>query len=230
MTPKFVRCVVAVALTVGSVGNVRGEPKRITVVRSETMNVYLPEVSGKKLPVVFFAHNGRGNKDDWGDFPQKLADEGFVSVSIGWTSFNGSDEISDAIASVLKDHADKIDTKRVAFVGGCHGGVEMVPLMAYPSSPYQLKAAVFLSIVEAIELPPKHVPILGLYATDDHLGESYRDFAKNLVEETMTEPKKAVAVKGTPHGNELVTDAVVGPGVQAEITAWLKRYLIQSQK
>jgi len=187
-------------------------------------DVYFP-AEGGKLPVVIFAHNGGAKKEDWSDYPQKLAEEGFFTASLGWTQNSGSDDLANAIDAILKKYSDRADADRVAFVGGCHGGVKMASLMNAGTAPYRLKAAAFLSVSEMIKLPKDHVPILGIYATDDHLGDYYKSFTKKMVETIITEPKKAVAFTGTPHGNELVADPASRDSIRKEITAWLKEYL-----
>ena len=77
-----------------------------------------------------------------------------------------------------------------------------------------------------ISLPKDHVPILGIYATDDHLGDYYKSFTKKLVETIIDEPKKVVAYTGTPHGNELVANPASKDSIRKEITVWLKEYLV----
>jgi len=191
--------------------------------RIPTIDV-LFQASGGKLPVVVFAHNGGAKKEDWSDYPHELAEEGFFVINIGWTDNNGSDDLASAIDTILKKYPNRADSSRVAFVGGCHGGVKMAPLMNAASAPYQLKAAVFLSVSEMISLPKDHVPILGIYSTDDHLGDYYKSFTKKLVEEIIQEPKKVVAFTGTPHGNELVAQPASKDSIRKEITAWLKEY------
>jgi dienelactone hydrolase len=187
-------------------------------------DVYFP-AEGGKYPVVIFAHNGGAKKEDWSDYPQKLAEEGFFVANLGWTENAGSDDLANAIDSILKKYQDRADANRVAFVGGCHGGVKMASLMKSGAAPYRLKAAVFLSISEMISLPKDHVPILGIYATDDHLGGYYKSFTKKLVETIIDEPKKVVAFTGTPHGNELVADPASKDSIRKEVTDWLKEYL-----
>lgn len=187
-------------------------------------DVYFP-AEGGKVPVVVFAHNGGEKKENWSDYPQKLAEEGFFVANLGWTQNEGGDDLANAIDAILKKYPDRADANRVAFVGGCHGGVKMASLMNAAAAPYRLKAAVFLSISEMISLPKDHVPILGIYATDDHLGDYYKSFTKKMAETIIDQPKKAVAFTGTPHGNELVADSASKDSIRKEISAWLKEYL-----
>jgi hypothetical protein len=205
-----------------------GDDKPVTGITSATVDVYFPAASAGKLPAVFFAHNGGATKADWGDFPQKLAAEGYVTATIGWSSFGGYDDLKQTITQVMKTYGDKIDATRVAVIGGCHGGVKLTSLMNDAALPYRIKTAIFLSVSEGISLPEKHVPILGFYSTLDRLGEYYKAFTKKLVEEMITEPKKAVAVDGTPHGNELVTDQGSQESVRKEIISWLKKFLAKA--
>ena len=167
--------------------------------------MYYPTEDGE-LPVVVFAHNGGGKKEDWGEYPQRLAEEGFLTVSLGWMDFAGSADLASAIDAILEKYPDRVDSGSVAFVGGCHGGVKMVSLMNAGTSSYRLKAAVFLSISEVVRLPEDHVPVLCIYSTEDHLGEYYIGVQKRLAEEIIDEPKKVVVFAGTQRGNELVAD------------------------
>jgi dienelactone hydrolase len=212
----------------GFVASAYCDGKPVKEIKSDAVNVYIPESGVGKLPAVLFSHNGGAKKEDWGDFPPKLAAEGFFTASIGWSAFAGFGDLKQTIEYLMKTYEDKIDTTRVAFVGGCHGGVKMAGLMNETALPFQLKTAVFLSVSENISLPEKHVPILGFYSTNDRLGDYYKSFTKKLVEEIITEPKKAVAWNGTPHGNELVTDQGSQASVQKEIIAWIKKYLAKA--
>jgi dienelactone hydrolase len=189
-----------------------------------SVDVYCPS-GGGKLPVVFFAHNGGGKKEDWSDYPKKLAESGYLAASIQWATMSGISDLKAIIGDVLKKYADVADLERVAFVGGCHGGVKMVSFMKAADAPCRVKTAVFLSISEMAKLPAEHVPVLGIYATDDHLGDNYKRFTKMYVETILTEPKKMVAITGTPHGHELVADAATKDEARGEIAAWLKEKL-----
>lgn len=194
-------------------------------VLSDTVDVYYPATISGKLPVVFFAHNGGAKKEDWGDFPSQLAAEGYVTASIGWSQDSDPARVID---HVFKTYGQYIDENRVAFVGGCHGGVIMTRLMNQ-KLPFQLKTAVFLSLSESVSLPETHPPILGFYSTNDHLGAYYQMTTKRILATGIGEPKKVVEVKGTPHGNELVTDDSTKAMVRTEISSWLKKYLADSK-
>jgi hypothetical protein len=186
-----------------------------------SVDVYCP-AAGSALPVVFFAHNGGAKKEDWSDYPRSLAEQGYLAASIGWTSNAGIGDLLESMEEVMKKYADRIDPARVAFVGGCHGGVKMVMLMKSPSAAIRPKTAVFLSISEMAVLPEGHVPVLGIYSTDDRLGSYYKSFTKKYVETLLVEPKKVFAYEGSPHGNELVADRASKEAVRGEIDAWLK--------
>lgn len=194
-----------------------------------SIDLYYPSTCSAKFPVVFFVHNGGAKKEDWGDYPQELAAKGFVTASIGWSNFTGSDDIAGAINNVLNNYADKIDPSRAAFVGGCHGGVKLTWVINEQKVPFQPKTIVFLSVSEPITLPENHPPILGFYAVKDRLGDYYRNFTKKLVEDTITQPKKAVAIDGSPHGNEMVADEAFKQSVRNEITGWLTKYLVDAK-
>jgi hypothetical protein len=228
MKRNLLFCVCLAAFLFGFTASAYCDGKLTKEIKADTVNVYFPAESAGKLPAVFFAHNGGAKKEDWGDCPRKLAAEGFFTANIGWSAFAGFGDIKQAIDEVLKTYGDKIDLTRVAFVGGCHGGVKMTGLMSETALTYRIKTAVFLSVSENISLPEKHVPILGFYSTNDRLGDYYKSFTKKLVEEIITEPKKAVAWNGTPHGNELVTDQGSQAAIQKEIIDWIKKYLAKA--
>jgi dienelactone hydrolase len=188
------------------------------------VDVYRPG-GGGKLPVVFFAHNGNCKKEDWVDYPLRLAEAGYLAASIQLVTASGCADVKDAIGEVLKKYADSVDLERIAFIGGCHGGVKMVSAMKAADAPCRVKTAVFLSISEMAKLPAGHGPILGIYSTEDRLGDNYKRFTKMYVESILTEPKKILAVSGAPHGHELVSDPSTKDEVRAAIDAWLKEKL-----
>lgn len=187
----------------------------------DNMNVMIPAGKGK-LPVVFLAHNGNQTKEDWGDFPEYLASKGYAVMNMGWTNFKGGDDFRKNYDTVTKKYGKVLDFKRVAFVGGCHGGVKMLASMEW-KLPFTPKTLVFLSMSELYAPAAKHAPILGIYTIRDHLGPAYVATQKNLYETVINEPKKIIALDATPHGNELVTDSTTKDQVRAEIIAWLAK-------
>jgi hypothetical protein len=119
-----------------------------------------------------------------------------------------------------------VDTSNPAVDVYCpSGGVKMVSFMKAADAPCRVKTAAFLSISESPKLPAEHVPVLGMYSTNDHLGDSYKRITKIYVESILTEPKKMVAIDGTPHGDELVADAATKDAARGQIDAWLKEKL-----
>lgn len=195
------------------------------LVKLETADLFLP--GGAKAPsaLVVFAHNGGAGKEDWGDFPRELASKGYAVLNVGWTDFQGHAELSAAIKSVLEKQKGRIDAGRVAFIGGCHGCVKLGGLINAGDPAYAVKTAVFLAISEKLTLVEPHVPVLACRSSLDRLGEGYRKIQQEVLEKDLTEPKKVVCIEGTPHGNELVTDAGCSGAVRAEITAWLEEHL-----
>lgn len=191
---------------------------------------YLPSVQDR-MPLVVLAHNGGSRKEGWGNFPQELAGEGFFVLSVTW-SLNGPEDVEQAITTAMRKYAGKIDRKRVAFVGGCHGAVKLVKLFARRQAgniiDYQVKTIVALSISEEDEEMIKafqdpHPPVLAVYTTRDRYG--YAKINKKVVEEIITEPKKVIALEAAPHGNELVMDNKTKTETQEMIITWLKEYL-----
>lgn len=187
------------------------------------MRVIIPE--GRwKVPVVFLAHNGGAAKEDWGDFPEALSQKGYAVVNMGWTEFKGAKEFSKNYATVAERWRKRLNLKRVAFVGGCHGGIKMLASLE-TKVPFQTKALVFLGMSELYSAPSGHAPILGIYSLKDHLGEGYVATQKKVYETVLSNPKKIIALDSTPHGNEMVTDATTRDRVRSEIFAWLKTCL-----
>lgn len=187
---------------------------------NSAMDVYSP-IGDAKFPVVFFVHNGGADKQGWSDYPRSLAEKGYLTASIGWTSMGGYDDLRDSIGSVMRKYSARIDPSRVALIGGCHGCVKMITMLKSADSPCAAKTVVLLSLSEMSTLPEDHVPVLGIYATEDHLGAYYKDFTKKYVETILTEPKRTFAFAGSPHGNELVADASSKEAVRGEIDKWL---------
>lgn len=185
---------------------------------------YPKEVKGK-LPMVIFAHNGGATKEDWGDYPSELAAQGYITASIGWKAWNGHTDFKEAINSILKKYSDRIDPNRIAFVGGCHGVIKMVEFLNDTGNTISFKALVFLSASEPTDLISKHAPILGIYSSEDHLGSYYVEISKQFVEEMISSPKKMIEYKGSPHGNELVTDKDSKEFIRKEIGSWLSTNL-----
>ncbi len=187
------------------------------------MRVIIPAGKGK-LPVVFFAHNGNQTKEDWGDYPEELTGKGYAVVNMGWTDFKGAADFRKNFDTVSERWGNRLDLKRTAFVGGCHGGIKMLGALE-AKLPLTVKALVFLSMSEQYSPPAKHAPILGIYSLKDHLGEGYVNTQKKVYESVLNDPKTVIALDATPHGDELVTDQSTRDRVRAEIDSWLKKYL-----
>lgn len=189
----------------------------------DTVDVIIPAAKGK-LPVVFMAHNGGMTKEDWGDFPRELADAGYAVVNMGYTTNAGTADIRKNIQAVKDRYGKRIDFKRAAFVGGCHGCVKLLGVMDSKLG-FIPKALVFLSLSESYSAPNGHAPILGAYATKDHLGNGYVATQQRIYETTLTEPKKVIVTDTTQHGMEFVTDPETKDQFRGEIKAWLKDLL-----
>lgn len=189
----------------------------------DTVDVFIPAAKGR-VPVVFLAHNGGMTKEDWGDFPQELAAKGYAVVNMGWTDFKGGADFRAYIKTVMDRYSKRIDFKRVAFVGGCHGGIKMLGIMG-PNLPFKPKALVFLSMSEMSSAPSGHAPILGVYSTNDHLGQGYVATQKKVYESILSDPKKVIVMDTTQHGNEFVTDPETKERIRGEIETWLKDLL-----
>ena len=193
----------------------------LSISAQTAVDVYTPKESKGKCPLIILSHNGGAKKEDWGDFPSELASKGYVVANIGWNDFAGHDDYKAAMDAVIKKYADKADQSRIAFVGACHGAIKMIDMLNDSADAIKFRSIVFLSVSEGNEIAGAHAPILGVYSTDDHLGSYYIGFTKHYVEDLITAPKKAVAFKGTPHGNELVTDAKSKDQIRKEIYGWL---------
>jgi hypothetical protein len=189
------------------------------------VDIYYPKEMKGKLPLIIFAHNGGATKEDWGNYPSELATNGYIITSIGWKTMNGHADFAKALSKIMEKYSDRIDSNHIAFIGGCHGAVKMIELMNDPSNTISFNAIVFISVSEPAVLKGKHAPILGIYSTEDHLGSYYINFTKKYVEEMISSPKKVIAYKGNPHGNELVTDKTAKAFIQKEIGSWLSANL-----
>lgn len=187
------------------------------------MRVIIPEGRGR-FPVVFLAHNGGSKMEDWGDFPEELSQKGYAVVNMGWTEFKGADDFKKNYATVAERWGKRVNLKRVAFVGGCHGGIKMLASLE-TKVPFQTKALVFLGMSELYSAPSGHAPILGIYSLKDHLGEGYVATQKKVYGTVLSKPITVIALDSTPHGNELVTGATTRDRVRSEIFTWLKKYL-----
>lgn len=190
--------------------------------------VYYPKNRAGKLPVVFMAHNGLEDNSAWGDYPQQIADSGFFVVNITYKSWDTT-EIETAIQYSLNKYEDKIDTDKVCFVGGCHGGKDLIQIMSQSNLDYKVKCAAFLSIAENDQpvidsQKVKHAPILTYYSKKDELGTYYQGITKKIAEETITAPKKVVALDETAHGDHIVTNASCKTQVRKDIIDWMKTY------
>lgn len=197
---------------------------------SLVQDVYYPQnlAKGQKLPVVFLIHNGLEDKSSWGDFPQELARNGFFTVNISWKNW-GPAEPEAAIKYTLEKYADKIDKNRVMFVGGCHGGKDVLQIIARDDLAYNVKTAVVLSVSEDDETviesqKVEHCPILAFYAIHDEYGEDYQRVSKKVAEEIITAPKKVVAVDESAHGSSMVDRAESKEEIRKQIIDWLKEY------
>lgn len=189
----------------------------------DTVDVRIPAVKGK-VPVIFLAHNGGASKEDWGDFPEELAAGGYAVVNMGWTDFQGGADFRRDIQTVMDKYSRRIDFKRAAFIGGCHGCVKMLGIMD-SKLPFKPKALVLLSMSEMTSPPAGHAPILGVYSTKDHLGANYVSIQKKVYSNIVTEPKKILVTDTTQHGNEFVTDPETRGHIRSEIETWLKKLL-----
>lgn len=218
----IVAAIIAIAiggvLAVLFLGNPKHESVRETV---DTMDILVPAGKGK-MPVVFLAHNGGQTKEFWGDFPEYLESQGYAVVNMGWTDMRGGMDFKKNIAKVMERYGKVMDFKRVSFVGGCHGAVKLLAAIdaQLPIAPYSM---VLLSMSEQYGPPSKHVPILGVYTLQDHLGPGYVATQKKVYESTVTEPKKVLVLDATPHGDELVTDPSTKDQVRSEIIAWIAK-------
>jgi hypothetical protein len=190
--------------------------------------VYYPKNRTGKLPVVFMAHNGLEDNSAWGDYPQQIADAGFFTVNITYKSWDTT-EVETAIQYALNKYEDKIDTDNVSFIGGCHGGKDLIQIMSQSNLDYKVKCAAFLSIAENDQSvidsqKVKHAPILAYYSKKDELGAYYQDITKKIAEETITQPKKVVALDEAAHGDHVVTSASCKDQVRKDIIDWIKSY------
>ncbi len=194
------------------------------------IDVFRPAVSKGKLPAVFLAHNGYAKKEDWGSFPEELADEGYLVASIGWVDMAGTADVEKAVRLVLEKYGASVDLNRVAFIGGCHGAVKLLTLTAGKLLPPTLtvKAAVALSVSEEdaamlAALGKNKIPVLAVYSRKDRYG--YTAINEKFAEDLLREPKKVLAFDAPPHGNEMLTDAATKAAVAKEIVDWLKKYV-----
>ena len=193
-------------------------------------DVFKPADMKGKLPTVFFAHNGYGKKEDWGNFPKEVAAEGYITVSIGWEDMSAVTDIYKSIDGILKKYESSIDMTRVAFIGGCHGAVKLLTLLDDKDlmAKINVKTAVAISVSEDDPNMIKatkntDIPILAIYAKRDVYG--YSPINKKFAEELLREPKKVIALDVIPHGNEMLVKDDTKPAVSKEIKEWLKKYL-----
>ena len=245
-TKKFKICIMTLALVLftGTVAFAYRNVSRYTVpYLTLEQDVYYPRPKscrGDKLhfidernkspkyPVVFMIHNGLADKSAWGDYPEEIADAGFFTVNITWQSWDTS-QVEKAIDYTLTKYADKIDTSRISFVGGCHGGKDALEIMNKVNDKYNVKTAVLLSVSEIDQAvldsqKEGHVPMLAYYSLKDELGEYWGDMSKKVAEDTLTQPKKVIALNETAHGNDIVTKASCKGEVRKAIIDWLKEY------
>ena len=194
------------------------------VTELDRITVLVPGGTSGKLPVVFLAHNGNESRKDWGDYPVELARKGYVVVNVGWSRFDGCDDFETGIKTALARFGDRIDPARTAFIGGCHGGVKMVSAL-HDTLPVTVKAIALLSLSEKYTPPEVHAPVLGIYSTNDHLGDGYVRVQKAVLEDLLNGPKTVVSLPGTQHGDEMVTDPATKDQVRARVNAWLAEHL-----
>lgn len=185
-------------------------------------------VENKKYPVVFMCHNGYADKSAWGDYPQEIANAGFITVNITWQSWDCSN-VESAVNYTLDKYKDIIDTKRVVFIGGCHGGKEIVELMDKENKNYTVKTAVVLSVSEIDDgitaaLQKKHVPILAYYSKNDEYGAEIGATSKKFAEEIVTQPCRVKPQEDPAHGNNMVTTSQNKDEVRNGIIGWIKSY------
>lgn len=186
------------------------------------------KINDSKLPVVFMIHNGLADKSAWGDYPEQIAEAGFFVVNVTWQSWDTS-EVEKAIEYTIKEYSDIIDSNRIAFLGGCHGGKNALEIMNKVNEKYKVETAVLLSVSEIDEAviesqEPNHVPMLAYYSLNDELGENWADMSKKVAEEIMTDPKKVVGLNEKAHGNDIVTKASCKNEIRKQIIDWLKEY------
>lgn len=206
------------------------EVKKTEVYFSCEQDVYFPKdmKKDKKYPVAFFAHNGGADKSGWGDFPEQVANEGFIAINITWKNWDTSN-VEAAISYSLDKYAANIDKDKVVFVGGCHGSKDFLQIGSKENLGYTVKAFVSIglsekdeSVVEAQKV--KHAPILVYYSKNDVLGKDYQAVNKEVAEKIITEPKKVVALDESAHGNDVLTQATCKDQVAKDIIAWIKEY------
>jgi hypothetical protein len=184
-----------------------------------------------KFPVVFLSHNGGSTKDGWGDFPQFLADKGFLVVNYTWNNFmmKTNLEVESVIQYTFKKYSNLADSTKVAFIGGCRGGSNIISeIPRFNKIPCKVKTIVVLSVSENSTytemmngIQTGHVPILAYYCTQDRLGAKYQTLSKQFAEDLLSQPKSVKGLDATPHGHELVTDATTKNQVRNEILTWL---------
>lgn len=193
-------------------------------------SVYYPTNVEKntKLPVVFLVHNGSEDKNSWGDFPQQIANAGFFTVNLTWKAWDTT-EVEAAIQYNLTKYADLIDKNKVSFIGGCHGGKDVLQIMSHSGLNYKVTSAAVLSIAEPDQplidsQKVSHPPILAYYSTKDELGDYYQKATKKAAEEVITQPKKVIVLDEKPHGDNIITKASNKEKVRNDIIAWIKNY------
>ena len=78
-------------------------------------------------PTIVLVHSNRGLEDGYRTMSDKLAEEGFVVLALGWQTFEQS--VSDATVKQLVEDGIKflsarpdVDTKRLGLTGFCAGG------------------------------------------------------------------------------------------------------------
>lgn len=193
-------------------------------------SVYCPTNTdkGAKLPVVFLVHNGLEDKNAWGDFPQQIASAGFFTVNITWKAWDTT-EVEAAIQYNLIKYANLIDKDKVSFIGGCHGGKDVLQIMSHSGLNYKITSAAVLSVAEPDQSlidseKVSHPPILVYYSKQDELGDFYQKASKQAAEEVITQPKQVIALDETAHGDHIITKASNKEKVRNDIIDWIKNH------
>ncbi|HEX3030009.1 MAG TPA: hypothetical protein VHT34_12060 [Clostridia bacterium] len=185
-------------------------------------NIYYPNSSNSKLPVVFLAHNGGQDGTAWGDFPQQIASAGFFTVNI---TYSDSSDVESAIDYTIKKYSNKIDTKNISFVGGCHGAKILVGIFGQGSKKYSVKSFVLLSLSEddPETLGGKHPPALAYYSLNDELGDEYSYMSKDIATNSLSSPKKVISINERYHGDNMIVKASNKEKIRKDIIDWLKK-------
>lgn len=200
------------------------EMQKVTLSEKLSYSVIYSAEKNKKLPVIIFTHNGNGTAAEWGDYPEIIAGIGYFSVVVSYKENHRATVMKDIVEDVKKKFKNNIDHTKFVFVGGCHGGIinshVFDDLSGGVIDPGSIKALVYLSLTELLQLPESHPPVLTIYSTEDHLGKKYQEKSKRIAEH-FTDPKTIIEIEGTPHGAELVSDPLTKERVRKEVTKFI---------